>query len=948
MNRKKLIYIILFAVSAVIIVLLLINRDEKPEEKANEKKMRHVSFLHVAPEWADSVLAKMNLQDKIAQLFIVEVNKNFLTDSAFSAEIPTPGGFVFTGLPANEMISVHKKLKEKEKIPLLLSVDDNSYFYNEKHVSSDSALIAFISDDSLVSEFSTITAGFGKQTGLNFLQEPVMSSLRKDSSVFADGFNFSNKKLAKNATLFSQLCAGKNVLSSAFVPFELKDTLKNKNSTLYLQTLTDSGVAVLEIDSRWTESDQQKINAGYHLTSQLHFKGIILGSLNEKKNIRKQLIQLFENGVGLIRVTKYIESLNALTELVNENEVEKAMIDEKVKKILLAKSWIEKKKFKEISSRPVHPRQDVMEKLLKEAAVCVLKNENKLLPLKRINSQKTLFASVGSPVYDRIISGSFLNTGMEIKTANFKNLSSLLSNKNATGSSLLIVAVDKMKLSDSDKKSIDELKKLQSSKNIVVINYSNAENLKYLDGFKHLIYSPSDDPEGHIAVIQQLLGNIRTSGKLPGAIASFKAGTGVTTKKTRLSFTTPEELGFNRDSLLTIDYIMEEGIRNSAFPGGVVLLAKDGKIFYHKAFGHHTYSREKETKKDNLFDIASMTKICATTVMAMHLYEKKKYGLDDSLKKHLPDTLKEHFIYNSTLENITFRELLVHGSGLPAGHNIIRYLRFDEDFGKYDLYFCDEGNEDYCVPVAENFYLEKCCVDTLWYDLNRLGTDGTKDYRYSDANMNVLYTFLRAKIDNKWDRYLDSLFYSPLGMKRTCFNPLEKEFEKDEIVPTENDKYWREQLLQGYVHDPTAALYGGVAGNAGLFSTAYDLAILAQLWLNKGEYGGERYFNSATVDLFTSSQPGTHRGLGFNKQISGSTYGCSPYASDKTYGHTGFTGTAIWIDPETNIIYIFLTNRVHPESDNKKIIELGTTKRVHNVVYELMMNAMEKQNELEF
>lgn len=947
MNRKNLVYLLLFTSAALCIVFLLINREEVLEEKFNKKKLRHVSFLDVDPQWADSVLAKMSLQEKIAQLFIVEVNERFLTDSAFSTEIPTPGGFVFTDLTAKEMVTVHKRLKEKEKIPLLLSVSDHSYFYNKESVYSDSSLIAFVSDDSLLNEFSSISVEFGKQSGLNLLNEPVMSGLKKDSSVFSGAFFANNEKYSKRATSFSHRCVEEHILSSAFVPFEIKDTLKNKNSTLYLQTLVDSGVAVIELDSRWTENEKQKINAGYHLISQLHFKGMILGSIVEKKNIRKQLVQLFENGVGLIRVTKYIETLNALTELVNEKEIEKEMIDEKVKIILLAKSWIRQRKTKEVSSHSVHPRQEVMEKLLTEASICILKNENKSLPLKKINSKKTLFASVGTPLYDRWITAHASTMEMEIKTANFKNLSSLLSNKTATGSSLLIIALDKIKLTEADKKSLEELKKMQTSKSIVLINYGNSKNLNFLDGFKTLVHSPSDQAQAHLAVIQQLFGNIKANGKIPATLFSFKAGTGSTTKKTRLSLAFPQELGFDSDSLLTIDYIMNEGIRNRAFPGGVVLLAKDGKIFYYKAFGHHTYSMEKETKRDDLFDIASMTKTCATTVMAMHLHEKKKYGLDDSLRKHLPDTLRDHYIYNSTLENITFRELLVHGSGLPAGHNIIRFLRFDEDFGKYDLYFCDEGNEDYCVTVAENFFLEKACVDTLWYDLNRLGTDGTKDYKYSDANMNVLFTFLRSKIDNKWDRYLDSLFYSPLGMKRTCFNPLEKEFEKDEIVPTEDDKYWRGQLLQGYVHDPTAALYGGVAGNAGLFSTAYDLAILAQLWLNKGEYAGERYFNSSTVDLFTSSQPGTHRGLGFNKQISGNTYGCSPYASDKTYGHTGFTGTAIWIDPETNIIYIFLTNRVHPVSDNKKIIELGTTKRVHNVVYELMINAQEKKEELE-
>ncbi|MFZ5552724.1 MAG: serine hydrolase [Bacteroidota bacterium] len=945
MSRKKLAYLILFAAAALSIIVLLINREKKLEEKLQEKKLRHVSFLDVDPKWADSVLSKMSMPEKIAQLFVVELSVNLVDSAVISAEIPKPGGFIFSDINAEEMTKMAEKIRQEEKIPFFMGAADPSYFYKKSAV-SDSAMITYINEDSLINEFLHYVSLSGKQNGLNFFSEPFITALKSDPGIFAAGFHYGNKKYARLATLFSRQNASHHLLSSAYIPFEIKDSLKSKTTTSYLQALVDSGVAVLETDPRWMSDATQKTDVGYYLTSKLKFKGIILASADEKKDIKPQLEKMFESGAGLIKVKNFVEAFTAFSQLVEAKEIDKQLIDERVKKILLAKSWVQVKREDTLSFRPVHPRHEVMEKLLTEASVCVLKNDNKILPLKRVNGKKTLFASAGSPLYDNSLATHVKSMGMEIRTTNFKDLSSLVSNKAFSGSSLVIVSIDNYLLKESDKKSIEELKKLQSSKNIVVVNYSNRKNLDYLEGFKTVVFSPSHKGMAHTAVTEQLFGNEKSSGKLPAIISSFKAGAGIATKKTRLSFVKPEELGFDSDSLLSIDYIMNEGIRNRAFPGGVVLFAKDGKIFYHKAYGHHTYEAKVATKTDHLFDIASMTKTCATTVMAMHLYEKKKYGLDDSLYKHLPDTLRDHHIYNSTLENITFRELLVHGSGLPAGHNIIRYLRFDEDFGKFDLYFCDEPNEDYSVRVAENFYIEKCCVDTLWYDLNRLGTSGTKDYLYSDANMNVLFTFLRSKIDNKWDRYLDSLFYAPLGMKRTCFNPREKEFEVDEIVPTEDDKYWRGQLLQGYVHDPTAALYGGVAGNAGLFSTAYDLAILAQLWLNKGEYAGERYFNNATIDLFTSSQPGTHRGLGFNKQISGNTYGCSPHASDKTYGHTGFTGTAIWIDPETQIIYIFLTNRVHPVSDNKKIIELGTTKRVHSVVYELMMNKVKKETEM--
>jgi CubicO group peptidase (beta-lactamase class C family) len=321
----------------------------------------------------------------------------------------------------------------------------------------------------------------------------------------------------------------------------------------------------------------------------------------------------------------------------------------------------------------------------------------------------------------------------------------------------------------------------------------------------------------------------------------------------------------------------------------------------------------------------------------MHFYEKQKFRLDDSLYKYFPDTLKKHLANESTIRFITFRELLIHASGLPAGQNIFRMIRFDEENPPFDNYYCDEKSDRFCLTLGDSFYVFKDIHDTLWMDLHRIWLDPTKSYRYSDANMNLLYTMLRPFTgEQAWDRYLDSVFYKPMGMKNTLFIPIEKGIKKEKIAPTENDRYWRKQLIQGYVHDPTAAIYGGVAGNAGLFSNALDMGIFCQMLLNKGTYGGIKFFDEKTVELFTSTQNGTHRGLGFNKQISGSTYGCSHSASASTYGHTGFTGTAFWVDPEINFIYVFITNRVHPDPENKRIIDLGITRRVHDVVYKIL------------
>jgi hypothetical protein len=320
---------------------------------------------------------------------------------------------------------------------------------------------------------------------------------------------------------------------------------------------------------------------------------------------------------------------------------------------------------------------------------------------------------------------------------------------------------------------------------------------------------------------------------------------------------------------------------------------------------------------------------------------------------HLPDTLKDHLKYPSTIRNLTFQELFIHKSGMPSGFPILQYMQYtNEEVGRFDKYYCDLADSVYCIEVAENFYLEEAYQDSMWLKLNQIWLDPAKEYNYSDVNMNTLYFMFKHLIQSNPDKfdfknleedeikerdlYVDFLyreFYEKLGMERTGYLPL-KRFAKNEIVPTEDERFWRKQLLQGYVHDPNAALHGGVAGNAGVFSTTNDLAILAEMWLQDGTYGGQQFLKPETVQKFRSAQPNSHRGLGFNKpSLNTSAFGCADSAPVQTYGHTGFTGTCIWIDPVNHLTYIFLSNRVHPRVNNR-IYQYGIRRRAHQLAYD--------------
>ncbi len=492
-----------------------------------------------------------------------------------------------------------------------------------------------------------------------------------------------------------------------------------------------------------------------------------------------------------------------------------------------------------------------------------------------------------------------------------------------------------------------------SAEQKVIICFSNPEFYNTFKNAPNLIFyqNPIAASVTHTTLIQQLCGQLSADGNLITQNTTIK---GQKHNKRKLARMPPEFCGISSDSLRQIDYAVQSALNGRAFPGCQVIVAKNGCIIYDKSFGYHTYNRQTSVTRDSKYDLASLTKVVSTTLMGMKLYELEAFGLNDSLSAYLPDSLKDHLQFPSTIRNTTFQELFIHKSGLPAGFPIINYLRYTSDeIGRFDKYYCDLPDSVYNIEVAENFYLEKAYEDSLWLRLNQIWLDPAKPYKYSDVNMNTLYFMFKSIIHknpqkfnydlsqkqlkeqarNLYVDYLYENFYKPLGMKNTCYKPRQK-FNKNAIVPTENERFWRKQLLHGDVHDPNAALYGGIAGNAGIFSTANDLAILGEMLLRKGMYNGVRYLNAETIDQFTRAQPDSHRGLGWNKpSINTAAFGCASSASPLTYGHTGFTGTCIWMDPKEQLTYVFLSNRVHPTVNNR-IYQHGVRGRAHQAVYD--------------
>ena len=316
-------------------------------------------------------------------------------------------------------------------------------------------------------------------------------------------------------------------------------------------------------------------------------------------------------------------------------------------------------------------------------------------------------------------------------------------------------------------------------------------------------------------------------------------------------------------------------------PGCQVMILKDGKVFYDKSFGYHTYAKKQKVRSTDLYDLASVSKIAGTTLAGMKLYENKRFDLDKSIADYLEGTKRPK------VRRVKVRQLFTHRSGLQSNMPISKYLKKAKNLkGNQNKYFSKTPQGDYDIAVGDDLYFNKKWAEKLKLDIHNLRVRKRGRHLYSDVNFNLIMQMVENVSKLPMDDYLDRQFYRPLNLRTIGYNPL-KRFPKSSIVPTAHDLMWRRQVLRGYVHDEAASLMGGVGGNAGLFSNANDLAILFQMLQNGGSYGGQQLLDKATVDDFTISRYGRRRALGFETKTKKGTGSCSKYASSKTYGHKG-------------------------------------------------------------
>ncbi len=462
---------------------------------------------------------------------------------------------------------------------------------------------------------------------------------------------------------------------------------------------------------------------------------------------------------------------------------------------------------------------------------------------------------------------------------------------------------------------------LARSKQVVVALFGDGDALESFDQLNvPIVWTNQNNEESALVVPQVIFGGIAATQVLAKSYSKkYLAGVGYKTTVTRLKYTVPEDAGLNSNDLREIEDIVNEGISKKAAPGMVVLVAKDGKVIYNKAFGHHTYDNLQADKVTDIFDLASLTKTTATTPSVMRLVEQQKLKLDTNVGYYIAKAR------NTPMNEINVREVMLHQAGFVSFipfHNFVKQGDYSRD-----------SSDAFPTKVADNYYIRKGFFnDFMWPKMLNSPIKTRGKYVYSDISMYVMQDIVEHIVEMPQYQYLEKNFYEPLGMQTAGFLPRNR-FPKDRIVPTEDDKVFRKTLLEGYVHDQGAALKGGLAGHAGLFGSANDLAIYYQMLLNKGTYGGETYFAPETVDMFTAKQSDvSRRGLGFDRWDPelNAKYP-SELASPQTFGHTGYTGIGVWVDPTRNLVYIFLSNRVNP-TVSAMLGKLNIRPRIQDVV----------------
>ncbi|KZE81064.1 beta-N-acetylglucosaminidase [Myroides marinus] len=955
------------------VVLLLIASSAFGQSKVNVTRQT---------QWVDSVYNKLSVEERIGQLFMVAAysNKNEAHVQSLEKLVQEQhiGGLIFfQGGPVRQA-NMTNRLQALSSVPMLVGIDGEwglNMRLDDTYRFPFNMTLGAVQDLDLIERVGVAMALQTKRLGMQFNFGPVLdiNINPKNPIIGVRSFGETREIVTERASAFTKGYQSQNIFATGkhfpghgdtstdshhklpVIDFD-KGRLNRVELYPYKKLFEEglSSVMIAHLNLPAYEPNDIPTSLSYNIVTkllkeELGFEGLIFTDALNMKAAANYLkpgevdLAAFKAGNDLLLFSEDVPTaLTKILESYNAGDITEERLSHSVKKVLAYKyksgltkfTPIEVNKLVEDLNAPVY--DDLNQKLYQEA-MTVAKNEDRLLPFKNLEKQKIAYMRLGDD------SGAdFLNM-----LRNYAEVTELTDVKpdslgDLSQYSSVIIGYHKVDnpwrkhdMSDAEKAMV---RNLSAKTNTVLVSFAKPYALETvpLDKVNALVVGYQNNKFAQEAAAQVIFGAIEGKGKLPVSInKNFTVGTGIHTKAiNRLGFSTAANEGMDPNVLSKIDAIAQRAIDKRYTPGIQVLVARHGKVVYQKSFGYHTYDKKTTVQNTDIYDLASLTKILGTLPVLVKMYDEHKVRMDSKLGQLVPA------MKHTDKEDITFRDLLTHQSGLTAWIPFYKRTLADNnrpDPSLYSYFYTPE----YPTQVSENLYIKKGYTDEMLKQIGESTLSTKKDYKYSDLGFIMMKEFIESKYHKPLDQVADSEYFSKIGAWRMTYNPLRK-FDINVIPPTEEDNYYRYTTVQGYVHDMGAAMQGGVSGHAGLFGSALDVAKMMQLYLNKGEYGGDRFFSVNTFDAFNECvycTKGSRRGVGFDKPqkpgSAGPTCGC---ASMSSFGHTGFTGTMAWADPEKDLVYVFLSNRTYPDSNVNNLSKGNTREDIQQVIYESIKN----------
>lgn len=969
----------------LLLAVLIIHLPAKAQEKPQVKP----SFLeYVNSAWVDSIMEKLTPDERVAQLIMVAAYSNrgeeHKEEIRRLIEEQKIGGLIFFQGDPKAQVDLMNEYQEASEVPLLGAIDaewglgmrlDNTINYPFQMA------LGAIQDNDLIYRMGGEIARQTRRVGLHFNFAPVVDVNNNPNnpvinyrSFGEDKFNVAEKGIAYMRGMQDAriLATAKHfpghgdtdtdshyALPQINHPVERLDSLE-----LYpFKRMIEAGaggmmVAHLDIpalDSTGVPSTLSKPIITGLLKKELGFEGLIVTDAMNMKGVTegnspgvvdKDAILA---GNDLLEFTEDVpKAITEIRKAVNQGLITQDEIDRRVRKILAVKQWAGLDNYTPTPAENLlvdlnTPEAKLLNRKLVEASLTVLKNENNIIPIKNLDGVKIASVSIGAERVTPFQETLKLYADVQHFQVSAKSTPAQVTNVESALEEFDVVIGGIHDSSKYPRNNLnlssavqDLVKRLSGTENSIITFFKNPYALNKIDNIEKapgLVVTYQDSQNTQELAAQLIFGGVGANGRLPVSVGDkFSSGEGFKVEGgLRFGYTLPEEVGMDSEVLYgRVDSLMNQAIEAKATPGGQILVARNQKIVLHKAYGEHVYHDTIRVKLDDVYDLASVTKISASMAALMNLYDQKKFNLDGTLADHLPKFKR------SNKSDIGFRDILTHQARfqpwIPFWKNTLRKN------GSYRWWTIKKDSSSrYPIRLTDEMFLHRNYPDKIIKEIRKSPLRKEKKYVYSDFFFILAPRVVESRTVEEFPAFLEKRFYGPLGATSVGFNPT---LPKNKIVPTEHDYSFRHEPIHGNVHDEGAIMMGGVSGHAGLFANSNDLAKVLQMYLNMGEYGGKRYINEKTLKEFSRRQfpdSENHRGLGFDKpryNKEGKSRNTAQDASLSSFGHTGFTGIMVWMDPAEDLLYIFLSNRVSPTRDNHRLYQLNTRTEIHQALYD--------------